>query len=165
MAKSTNDQIQQFVSSAEDVADNVLRRSKHYLPHIARLCLIATFLEDGIRMWFQWGEQRLRGGGREKQRHGNHVNFPLFSPPHFRPISLSPPSIPPLSYSDYINGTWGSGYILANLFVLVNMVCQLAGCVMVLIRRQVPIAVGILFGVVLLQVHCITEYTAVGTTC
>ena len=89
----------------------MLRHSKHVLPHVARLCIVSTFLEDGIRMWFQWNEQR-----------------------------------------DYISATWGGGWFLATIFVIINLCGQLGGCVMVLSRKQVNIACGLLFGIIALQV-------------
>lgn len=101
----------ELISKAEDFADNFLRHSKHYLPHVARFCLVSTFFEDGIRMWFQWSEQR-----------------------------------------DYIDTQWGCGYALATLFVLLNFAGQLVPCFMVLARKKVEIAVGGLFGIIILQV-------------
>ncbi|XP_074654280.1 surfeit locus protein 4-like [Tubulanus polymorphus] len=100
----------EIIDKAEEVADQIVRHSKHILPHAARLCLIGTFLEDGIRMYFQWDEQR-----------------------------------------NYINEQWSCGWFLAVMFVLVNLVGQLGGCVMVLSRQKVEIACGILFGIIGLQ--------------
>jgi len=90
----------------------VLRHGKHILPHAARFCLVSTFIEDGIRMWLQWEEQR-----------------------------------------DYMNTTWGCGWLIASLFVLTNLICQLGASAVVLVRRQVIIACGILLGIIALQVR------------
>uniref|UniRef100_A0A0B7AFH9 Surfeit locus protein 4 n=1 Tax=Arion vulgaris TaxID=1028688 RepID=A0A0B7AFH9_9EUPU len=100
----------EIMDKAEDFADQVLRRSKHVLPHVARFCLISTFLEDGIRMWTQWNDQR-----------------------------------------DYMNLSWSCGLFLATLFVIVNLLGQLVGCIMVLSRQKVSIACFILFGIITLQ--------------
>ena len=102
------------LSQLEDAADNLLRHSKNYLPHLARLCLISTFLDDAIRMWFQWTDQ-----------------------------------------ADYVNMTWHCGAFLANTFVLWNMVSQLVGCGMVLLRKMVAVAVGLLFAVIVIQVSSV----------
>lgn len=101
----------EYISKAEDLADQILRNSKHVLPHFARFCLISTFFEDGFRMWFQWDEQR-----------------------------------------DYMDQTWHCGQIIGTLFVLFNLVSQLSGCVMVLSRQKVEIAVGMLSSVIVVQV-------------
>lgn len=55
-------------------------------------------------------------------------------------------------YRDYVRLTWNCGNFLAVLFVIINMVAQLAGCLMVILRKYVSVAVGILFGVIILQV-------------
>lgn len=100
----------ELMDKAEDVADQVLRHSKHILPHLARFCLVSTFLEDGVRMWTQWNEQR-----------------------------------------DYMDASWGCGYFLASMFVVINLLGQISGCAMVLSRQKVPIACSILFGIIALQ--------------
>ncbi len=114
MAGRSDSSYNALLSKADDVADRVLRGTKTYLPHVARFCLVATFLEDGLRMWFQWPEQK-----------------------------------------DYINMTWRCGDMIAHLLVFVNFVFQLVGCGMILVRKYVPVAVGMLFGIIVLQVRCL----------
>jgi len=101
---------QEILSQAEDVADKVTRHGKHVLPHIGRFCLVSTFIEDGLRMWTQWGEQR-----------------------------------------DYMDATWSCGWFLASLFVITNFFGQLIACGLVLTRKHVPIACGVLGGIIVLQ--------------
>lgn len=89
----------------------VYKKTRIFLPTTARACLISTFLEDGIRMWVQWSEQR-----------------------------------------EYMDMSWGCGKFLATIFVLINLIGQLGGCVMVLSQKKVPYACGVLFFIVVLQV-------------
>jgi uncharacterized membrane protein YphA (DoxX/SURF4 family) len=100
----------EWLSKAEDVADKITRQSKHILPHLARFCLVSTFFEDGLRMWFQWTEQR-----------------------------------------EYMDISWGCGWFLATMFVVINLVGQLGGVASVLTRFKVDIACAVLFAVVILQ--------------
>lgn len=52
---------------------------------------------------------------------------------------------------DYMDQTWHCGYVIGTIFVLFNLVAQLGGCVMVLSRQKVEIAVGILSSVIVVQ--------------
>lgn len=48
--------------------------------------------------------------------------------------------------------SWHCGYFLGSLFVMINLIGQLGGCILVLLQKRVPLAVGALFFIVLLQV-------------
>lgn len=52
---------------------------------------------------------------------------------------------------DFMNSSWNCGTVLATMFVLINLIGQLGGCVMVIGRWKVSIACGILFFIVVLQ--------------
>lgn len=59
---------------------------------------------------------------------------------------------------EYMDMSWGCGKFLATIFVLVNLIGQLGGCVMVIIRYRVNIACGVLFFIVVLQVSISDVY-------
>lgn len=48
--------------------------------------------------------------------------------------------------------SWGCGYFIATLFVVINLVGQLGGVFMVLFRKKVEVACGLLLFIVVLQV-------------
>lgn len=66
---------------------------------------------------------------------------------------------------DYMAATWGCGTFLATIFVVVNLIGQLGGCIMVLSRQKVQIACGILFGIIALQVSTVCMQSLTGMQC
>lgn len=62
---------------------------------------------------------------------------------------------------DYMDQTWHCGYVIGTIFVLFNLVAQLGGCVMVLSRQKVEIAVGILSSVIVVQVSLNFRFTVI----
>ncbi|CAG8604096.1 27403_t:CDS:2 [Racocetra persica] len=60
------DQVRQYTSKAEDILGTISSPLKPYIPAIARFLIVVTFLEDALRILFQWGDQlyyleRIRG--------------------------------------------------------------------------------------------------------
>lgn len=105
-----NPQFVQFTNRAEVIAEAIIKHSRVVLPTLGRLFLTGTFIEDGLRMYFQWHDQR-----------------------------------------DYIAYHWNLPVFIGTLFVLFNLFAQLGGSTMVLFRKHVRIACGILLSVVLIQ--------------
>lgn len=54
--------------------------------------------------------------------------------------------------SAYMDIFWNCGMTLATIFVLVNLVGQLGGCILILLQKHVRLACGLLFFIVVLQV-------------
>lgn len=52
---------------------------------------------------------------------------------------------------EYMDISWGCGWFLATMFVVINLIGQLGGVAMVLFRLKVEIACGVLFFIVFLQ--------------
>ena len=55
---------------------------------------------------------------------------------------------------DYIAYSWSCGSLIGTLFVVLNLLCQLVPCGLILARKHVNISVYVLFGIIALQVSC-----------
>ncbi|KAI9278228.1 SURF4 family-domain-containing protein [Phascolomyces articulosus] len=51
------DQVESFSSKAEDIVDKIGQPLKPYIPAIGRFLIVATFLEDALRISTQWSDQ------------------------------------------------------------------------------------------------------------
>ena len=51
------EQVETFSSRAEDVVDKIGQPLKPYIPAIGRFLIVATFLEDALRITTQWSDQ------------------------------------------------------------------------------------------------------------
>lgn len=54
---SLKEQMESFSTKAEDVLDTVGQPLKPYIPAMSRFLIIATFLEDSLRIVMQWSDQ------------------------------------------------------------------------------------------------------------
>lgn len=50
-------QVETFSSKAEDIVDKFGQPLKPYIPAIGRFLIVATFLEDALRITTQWSDQ------------------------------------------------------------------------------------------------------------
>eukprot|EP00128_Syssomonas_multiformis_P006787 Colp12_sorted_trinity150504_noHs@18827 len=46
-----------YIAHAEDFAEDFLRHTKKAVPKIGRALVVATFIDDGLRMYLQWTDQ------------------------------------------------------------------------------------------------------------
>lgn len=49
--------VQEFSAKAEDIVDRFGQPLKPYIPVIGRFLIVATFLEDALRITIQWDDQ------------------------------------------------------------------------------------------------------------
>lgn len=54
---SLKEQMEAFSTKAEDILDRVGQPLKPYIPAMSRFLIIATFLEDSLRIIMQWSDQ------------------------------------------------------------------------------------------------------------